>query len=277
MAGTSRAAMRTLGASDAAAPWRLAAGLLIAGLLHLALVFSVPFPSRPVPASSPAIELTLTGYDSPASSSPRAAGADRAPPPAAPETAGTTETPPRPDNPEAPNPEPIAPPPAEASLAGGSARAAVSEAAAPPPITGLDTAGLVEAVAALAAADDAPPVSGLRILRLDAAVPGGTQVAYYLESWRRKVERIGKLNYPTQARSKGVGGSLRLLVAIGSDGALSEVRVLETSGHRMFDDAAVRIVRLAAPYSPFPPGMRETIDQLEIERTWQFRNSRLSF
>ena len=116
------------GASDAAAPWRLAAGLLIAGLAASGLVFSVPFPSRPVPASSPVIELTLTGYDSPASSSPRAAGADQAPPPAAPETAGTTETPPRLDNPEAPNPEPIAPPPAEASLAGGSARAAVSEA-----------------------------------------------------------------------------------------------------------------------------------------------------
>ena len=94
---------------------------------------------------------------------------------------------------------------------------------------------------------------------------------WYLESWRRKVERIGKLNYPEQARARKIYGSLRLLVAIEPDGALRDVRVIDSSGHQVLDDAAVRIVRLAAPYAPFPSAMREETDVLEIVRTWQFR------
>ena len=65
-------------------------------------------------------------------------------------------------------------------------------------------------------------------------------------------------------------------MAIAPDGALDEVRVLETSGHKLLDDAALRIVRLAAPYAPFPPAMKATTDILEIERTWRFLDSRLS-
>ncbi len=95
--------------------------------------------------------------------------------------------------------------------------------------------------------------------------------AWYLESWRRKVQRIGELNYPAKARAQKIYGNLRLLVAIEPDGALREVRVIDSSGHRVLDDAAVRIVRLAAPYAPFPPAMREDTDVLEIVRTWQFK------
>ena len=94
---------------------------------------------------------------------------------------------------------------------------------------------------------------------------------WYLESWRRKVERIGKLNYPDEARARKIYGNLRLLVVIEPDGTLRDVRVIDSSGHKVLDDAAVRIVRLAAPYAPFPPAMREDTDVLEIVRTWQFR------
>ncbi len=94
---------------------------------------------------------------------------------------------------------------------------------------------------------------------------------WYLESWRRKVERIGKLNYPDGARARKIYGSLRLLVVIEPDGSLRDVRVIDSSGHEVLDDAAVRIVRLAAPYAPFPPAMRDDTDVLEIVRTWQFR------
>ena len=94
---------------------------------------------------------------------------------------------------------------------------------------------------------------------------------WYFESWRRKVERIGKLNYPDEARAKKIYGSLRLLVSIEPDGSLRDVRVIDSSGHKILDEAAVRIVHLAAPYAPFPPGMRTDTDVLEIVRTWQFR------
>lgn len=68
-------------------------------------------------------------------------------------------------------------------------------------------------------------------------------------------------------------GSLRLLVAILPDGTLKEVKLLESSGYAVLDSAAINIVRLAAPYAPFPDELRATTDQLEIIRTWQFRKN----
>jgi protein TonB len=117
---------------------------------------------------------------------------------------------------------------------------------------------------------------GPRIRRLTSVSARSSVDAYYLQSWRRKVEEVGNLNYPDEARRHQLYGSLRLLVAITPDGALREVRVLDSSGHKVLDDAAVRIVRLAAPFAPFPKEMREDTDVLEIIRTWQFRKNRYS-
>ena len=97
--------------------------------------------------------------------------------------------------------------------------------------------------------------------------------AFYLNSWRRKIETIGNLNYPVEARKRKLYGDLRLMVAILPDGTLKEVELLQSSGHRVLDDAAVRIVRLAAPFAPFPDELRQTTDVLEIIRTWQFRKN----
>jgi protein TonB len=115
---------------------------------------------------------------------------------------------------------------------------------------------------------------GPRIRRLTSVSAKRTVDAYYLQSWRRKVEAVGNLNYPAAARRDRLYGSLRLLVAITPDGDLKEVRVLDSSGHAILDDAAVRIVELAAPFAPFPPEMRRNTDVLEIIRTWQFRKNR---
>ena len=146
------------------------------------------------------------------------------------------------------------------------------------PFAGATVRDLAQAIAANAASDTAHSSArpGLRVRRLGNVAPPSPDFAYYLNSWRRKVERIGQLNYPQQARTEGIGGSLRLLVVIAPDGALNDVRVLQTSGHKLLDDAALRIVRLAAPYAPFPPAMKATTDILEIERTWRFLDSRLS-
>ena len=114
---------------------------------------------------------------------------------------------------------------------------------------------------------------GPRIRRLTSVSARSTVDAYYLQSWRRKVETVGNLNYPDEARRKHLFGNLRLLVSITPDGGLKDVLVLESSGHKVLDDAAVRIVRLAAPFAPFPPEMRDSTDVLEIIRTWQFRKS----
>ncbi|MES9861980.1 MAG: energy transducer TonB [Candidatus Thiodiazotropha sp. LLP2] len=101
--------------------------------------------------------------------------------------------------------------------------------------------------------------------------------ASYLDAWRRKVERIGNLNYPDQAKRDSLYGNLVLHVAVKADGSVEQIRVLHSSGHKILDDAAVRIVRLAAPYSPFPNEIRKETDILDITRTWQFlRSGRLN-
>lgn len=93
--------------------------------------------------------------------------------------------------------------------------------------------------------------------------------AQYVEDWRQKVERIGNLNYPEAARGK-LYGSLVLTVKIKSDGSLEGVELNRSSGHKLLDEAAQRIVHLAAPYAPFPEAIRHDTDIIEITRTWNF-------
>ncbi|MCV6589645.1 MAG: TonB family protein [Marinobacterium sp.] len=109
-----------------------------------------------------------------------------------------------------------------------------------------------------------------RVRRLTSATTKAREDAAYLDSWRRKIEAVGNLNYPEEARQGRTYGQLRLLVALQPDGSVKEISVLSSSGHRVLDDAAIRIVRMAAPFSPFPPQMRRTTDVLEIIRTWKF-------
>ncbi len=96
--------------------------------------------------------------------------------------------------------------------------------------------------------------------------------AAYEEAWRMKVERIGNLNYPDEARKRNLSGSLILEVALLPDGEIKGIRVIRSSGHKILDDAAERIVRLAAPFAPFPESIRHEVDVLQIIRTWQFQD-----
>ncbi len=94
--------------------------------------------------------------------------------------------------------------------------------------------------------------------------------ASYLDGWRLKVERIGNLNYPDEAKRNALSGSLLLDVAIKADGSLVSTHVIRSSGHKILDDGAVRIVRLAAPFAPFPEDIKAETDILHIIRVWQF-------
>jgi len=107
---------------------------------------------------------------------------------------------------------------------------------------------------------------GPRTHRLTQASTKSAAEAAYLNTWREKVERIGNANFP----DAGIFGDLRLLVVLREDGTLADVRVIASSGHSELDAAAERIVRLAAPFQPFPVEMRKRYDQLEIIRTWKF-------
>jgi protein TonB len=98
------------------------------------------------------------------------------------------------------------------------------------------------------------------------------KAAAYERAWQDKVERIGNLNYPEEARRKNLTGALLLSVGLRPDGSVYKVQVRRSSGEQALDEAAVRIVHLAAPFAPFPVELREEADVLVITRTWKFLN-----
>ena len=96
--------------------------------------------------------------------------------------------------------------------------------------------------------------------------------ALYLEAWRQKVERIGNMNYPAAARNQKLYGRLQLTASIRSDGSIEGITIDKSSGSKVLDNAAINIVKLAAPYSKFSAKMKKTTDILGITRTWTFTN-----
>ncbi len=114
--------------------------------------------------------------------------------------------------------------------------------------------------------EEAASANAPRIRRLTSVSAKSMAEAAYLNTWREKVERIGNANFP----DAGLFGDLRLLVVLREDGTLADVRVIASSGHLPLDTAAEKIVRLAAPFQPFPVEMRKKYNRLEIIRTWKF-------
>ena len=100
--------------------------------------------------------------------------------------------------------------------------------------------------------------------------------AAYLQRWRKQVEAMGNHHYPAASSRYGIYGELRLLVAIRHDGSMEDVEILVPSGHAVLDEAAIRILHLAAPFDALPPELRQQTERLEIIRTWKFQENRLS-
>lgn len=96
--------------------------------------------------------------------------------------------------------------------------------------------------------------------------------AQYIEGWRNKIERIGNLNYPQAAKGK-LYGSLLVFVEIRSNGEIERVEIQRSSGYKVLDEAALRIVRLAAPFGEFPPELKKSCDTLNFARTWTFTSA----
>ncbi len=93
--------------------------------------------------------------------------------------------------------------------------------------------------------------------------------AQYEEEWRAKIERIGTHNYPAEARGK-LYGTLRLTVTIRPDGSVESIDLDRSSGLKILDQAAFRIVQMAGPFAAFPASIRKDTDLLVITRTWFF-------
>lgn len=96
------------------------------------------------------------------------------------------------------------------------------------------------------------------------------EYAAYSQAWVAKVERVGNINYPEAVRRKKLVGDLIMSVGINHDGSVESIDIRRSSGKLELDQAAIRIVRLAAPYSPLPDHIRASVDVLHITRTWRF-------
>lgn len=125
------------------------------------------------------------------------------------------------------------------------------------------------AVLASAAVEDKLALRGRRTLEITPDTRE-SRIAPYLDAWRRKVERLGTLNYPNQARRRALQGNPVLEVAIRADGSLGNIRVQRSSGHPEIDQAALGILRLASPFDPFPANVKAEYDELRFAYEWQF-------
>jgi len=98
--------------------------------------------------------------------------------------------------------------------------------------------------------------------------------AGYLAQWVSRIEHIGNLNYPAEAEVNKIDGRLRLNVRINAQGRVIDAKISRSSGERILDEAALRIVRLAEPFAEFPPKLKEKADQIVIIRTWEFNSNK---
>ena len=238
---------------------RLPLSLLLAIALHAAAILGFELAWRQeVPQTIPAVQVSL--HFAPAASAPSAQEA-----PASPEAAPALATA------QASTEPPLAPNDSEAAQPPTSATPAMRPEAAfsPNELLNLPYDALIRQIAiAQQGAEQAQSGEAMRPRTKRLASPSAASLAEaaYLNAWRQKVERIGRANHP----GGNLRGQLRLLVVIRHDGALLKARILQSSGHPALDEAALRIVRLAAPYAHFPIEMRKAYDQLEITRSWQF-------
>lgn len=99
-------------------------------------------------------------------------------------------------------------------------------------------------------------------------------LAPYLDAWRRKVERIGTLNYPTVAKVAGAPSSPVVEVGIDASGKLDRALIRRTSGNAELDEAALEILKLSSPFDPFPPELAKQYRVLRFAYEWQFSGGR---
>jgi len=278
---------------------RLGLALLVATLLHALLILGVSFTMEPPQPERLNRNLEIVLSRSPATVQPPAdaeflADASREASGEGAQETRPVPTPripePEPEPAEAPQPEPKVEPTATAPPAPKREALAATRIEAPPP-PAEERQPAREATAArplptaaelLASTDREIERLTLELARKEEAYAGrprhkavsaSTQeykYANYLYGWKKKVEAIGNLNYPEEAKRRKLYGNLVLTVVVRADGAIEEIRVVKSSGYKLLDDAAVRIVKLAAPFAPFPADIRAEADMLDITRTWQF-------
>jgi protein TonB len=113
-----------------------------------------------------------------------------------------------------------------------------------------------------------------KVVRLTSASTKTAQEAAYMNYFEERIERVGNLNYPREARAQRLVGRVQLIVVILPDGSVDRVQISTSSGTKILDQAAVRSVQLASPFSAFPKELRDR-DEIHVIRTWQYQADNL--
>ena len=282
------------GAREGGAPVRerLTSMLFLAGIAHAILILGLSFSVGGHSGAAPGMEVLLTTDDLPEARSNEQAAylAQRSQ-----HGAGNTRT--------LPTGSPAARAAAAAAAAAGSGDTTASAAAAdavgdehflttgaPAPVirwlgqqgTRGDVAALARAEQAAAAGRQGRGDARELVLRGDPKTgqwispdTKASRLAPYLDAWRRKVERVGTLNFPSAARRADLSGSPVIEVAIGADGRLLEATIQRASGHTEIDQAALQILRLASPFEPFPRELARDYGALRFAYQWEFYGGQL--
>ncbi|POZ63259.1 energy transducer TonB [Chromobacterium alticapitis] len=259
-------------------PLWLMAGVSL--LAHLALLSLGGFASQPAPASAPSpLQISLRPRLAPAAAAPateRVAEDNR-------QGAGNTAQARQLLSRSAP-PKPTAAPAAPEQTAAPLnpiVRSAPAPAKLPatPPAAKVSTGSLLAQVGALSRGGDNAAADNDKESGPNNANPAEAARSYpwarYQADWQLKVERIGNLNYPEEARRRDLHGSVTLDVTIAADGSLRSMRVSRSSGSPILDQAAQHIVELAAPFAPFPPALAKSNSTLRINRKFVFTRDNL--
>ncbi|MCP5140922.1 MAG: energy transducer TonB [Gammaproteobacteria bacterium] len=260
---------------------RMQRALVIAVLLHLFFVFAIGFQRHVPPRHSlPTLDLVLVKEERPSVAPEPAEALAEHTSVAEPELPEPAE--PSPDPVDVPPPEPVVAPPKPAKPPQPPKPAKAEPVLTRKPEQLPSVAHLVSrsiAMDALSKSVDAT-VSEYQALPRQRHISASTRefkYAQYMLAWVAKVERVGNLNYPEAARRDNLRGRLILDVALRPDGSIQAIEFVKSSGHDALDQAAVRIVEMAAPYAAFPPDIRDETDVLHITRTWEFsQGNRLS-
>jgi protein TonB len=264
-------------------------GLVIAAAIHALLILGLGFGIKPPEVPLKSIEVTLTPFRSATETETHDFVAQ-----ASQQGSGTLKDkqrqtranpPPAPDNAPRPVSEALSAPPATAQRATPptlTARTSETTRQQAEPIRPTESAPLPpslerrldrldQQIASLSMDFDLTDQFNSRKTRyrLSGNLTRQEKGAAYLEAWRRKVMRIGELNYPREATRRGLYGKVKVLVAINKDGSLNQVRILKSSGEPILDQAALRIINLSAPFAPLTSDLAD-IEVLEIVRYWTF-------
>ncbi len=264
----------------------LAIALVVAVIVHLALVWGMNFTPQPAESVNKSIDITL--INAPVTKAPEKAdflapdnqvgAGEKAqkpePPPQKPSNEGesqvkpTKKTAPEESKPKAAQ-KIMAQQKAEKKVAAASQPATVNQPETRPQLT---AESLQQQIAQLGAEirQSQPSAEQARIKFVDTVSAHKYVAAQYMKDWENKVERTGNLNYPEAATKKNFSGTLTMDVGINADGSIYSIRISKSSGNPELDEAAKGIVRMSAPFAVLPLDLRKELDVLVITRVWKF-------